>query len=82
MVDLLDAEGPDLKLDIPNGKVIKENYVGKNIVNYDSMLVYDDWTHTSYVSYQGTTGKQYKAYVCIWAGKNGGGDTRYMWATM
>lgn len=38
-VDLLDAEGPDLKLEIPNGKVIKENYVGKNIVNYDSMLV-------------------------------------------
>lgn len=38
-VDLLDAEGPDLKLDIPNGKVIKENYVGKNIENYDSMLV-------------------------------------------
>lgn len=38
-VDLLDAEGPDLKLDIPGGKVIKENYVGKNIVNYDSMLV-------------------------------------------
>jgi len=38
-VDLLDAEGPDLKLDIPNGKIIKENYVGKNIENYDSMLV-------------------------------------------
>ncbi len=38
-VDLLDAEGPDLKLEIPNGKVIKENYVGKNLVNYDSMLV-------------------------------------------
>ncbi len=38
-VDLLDGEGPDLKLEIPNGKVIKENYVGKNIVNYDSMLV-------------------------------------------
>ena len=38
-VDLLDAEGPDLKLDIPDGKVIKENYVGKNIENYDSMLV-------------------------------------------
>jgi uncharacterized Fe-S center protein len=38
-VDLLDAESPDLKLVIPNGKVIKENYVGKNIVNYDSMLV-------------------------------------------
>ena len=38
-VDLLDAEGPDLVLDIPNGKKIKKNYVGKNIKNYDSMLV-------------------------------------------
>ena len=38
-VDLLDAEGPDLELDIPNGKVIQKNYVGKDIVHYDSMLV-------------------------------------------
>ena len=38
-LDLLDAEGPDLGLDIPNGKVIKKNYVGKNIEKYDSMLV-------------------------------------------
>ena len=38
-VDLLDAEGPDLVLEIPNGKVIKENYVGKDLANYDSMLV-------------------------------------------
>ena len=38
-LDLLDAEGPDLVLDIPNGKVIKKNYVGKNITKYDSMLV-------------------------------------------
>ena len=37
--DLLDKEGPDLVLEIPNGKVLKENYVGKNLVNYDSMLV-------------------------------------------
>ena len=37
--DLLDAEGPDLVLDIPNGKKIKKNYVGKNLANYDSMLV-------------------------------------------
>ena len=37
--DLLDAEGPDLEIDIPNGKQIKKNYVGKNIENYDSMLV-------------------------------------------
>lgn len=38
-VDLLDAEGPDLELDIPEGKVIQKNYVGKNLANYDSMLV-------------------------------------------
>ena len=38
-VDLLDAEGPDLVLSIPNGKVIRENFVGKNLANYDSMLV-------------------------------------------
>ena len=38
-IDLLDKEGPDLVLDIPNGKVIKTNYVGKDLANYDSMLV-------------------------------------------
>lgn len=38
-VDLLDAEGPDKVLEIPNGKVIKKNYVGKDIEKYDSMLV-------------------------------------------
>ena len=38
-VDLLDAAGPDLELTIPNGKVIQKNYVGKDIVHYDSMLV-------------------------------------------
>ncbi len=38
-VDLLDETGPDKVLDIPNGKVINKNYVGKNIDNYDSMLV-------------------------------------------
>ena len=37
--DLLDAEEPDLVLDIPNGIVIKKDYVGKNIANYDSLLV-------------------------------------------
>ena len=38
-VDLLDAAGPDLVLDIPNGKQIQKNFVGKDIVNYQSMLV-------------------------------------------
>ncbi len=38
-VDIMDAEGPDLVLEVPNGKVLKKNYVGKNLKNYDSMLV-------------------------------------------
>jgi uncharacterized Fe-S center protein len=38
-VDLMDADGPDIKIDIPNGKVLKEDILGKNIQNYDSMLV-------------------------------------------
>lgn len=38
-VDLLDAQGPDMVLDIPNGKVIKKNYVGKDLAKYDSLLV-------------------------------------------
>ena len=38
-VDLLDGEGPDMELPIPGGKVIQKNYVGKNLANYDSMLV-------------------------------------------
>lgn len=37
--DLLDAEGPDLVLDIPGGQVIQKNYVGKDIANYNGMLV-------------------------------------------
>lgn len=38
-VDIMDGEGPDDVLDIPNGKTIQKNYVGKNMKNYDSMLV-------------------------------------------
>lgn len=32
-VDLLDATGPDMVLEIPNGKIIKKNYVGKDLAN-------------------------------------------------
>ena len=38
-VDLMDAEGPDLELPIPNGLRLKKNFVGKNLAKYDSMLV-------------------------------------------
>ena len=37
-VDIMDAT-EEMVLDIPNGKVIKKNYVGKHLENYDSMLV-------------------------------------------
>lgn len=38
-IDIMDGEGPDMELDIPSGEQIKKNYVGKNLENYDSMLV-------------------------------------------
>ncbi|MBQ3587943.1 MAG: DUF362 domain-containing protein [Oscillospiraceae bacterium] len=38
-VDLLDAEGPDMVLEVKNHKQIDKNYVGKNLAKYDSLLV-------------------------------------------
>ena len=38
-VDLMDEEDDDLVLEIPNGKILKQNFVGKNMKNYQSMLV-------------------------------------------
>ena len=38
-VDILDSEKPDLELQIPNGKILKQNFVGKHTSNYNSMLV-------------------------------------------
>lgn len=43
------------------------------------MLGYDNYYHTGHVEYKGTIGRYYKAYVCVWAGKDGAGDTRYFW---
>lgn len=47
--------------------------------DYPGMLVYNDYSHMGHVEYNGTIGRYYKAYVCIWAGKNGDGDTRNFW---
>ena len=38
-VDLLDAQGPDMVLEIPGGKRIKKNFVGKDLANYDATLI-------------------------------------------
>ena len=45
------------------------------------MLSYNDAFHTGHVTYNGVVGRYYKAYVCIWGGKNGQGDTRYFWTS-
>ena len=37
--DILDGEGPDTVLEIPDGLKIKKNYIGKDTANYDSVLV-------------------------------------------
>ncbi len=37
--DLMDAEGPDDVIEIPEGQVIQKDFVGKNMKNYRSMLV-------------------------------------------
>ena len=49
--------------------------------DYPDMLGYDDFSHTGHIQYNGTIGRYYKAYVCVWAGKNGAGDTRYFWTS-
>ena len=38
-VDLMDKEGPDISIPVLHGKILKEDFLGKNIQNYDSMLV-------------------------------------------
>ena len=45
------------------------------------ILSYNDDYHSGHVDYNGTPGKYYKAYVCIWGGKGGKGDTRYFWTS-
>ena len=38
-VEILDSEQPDEELDIPNGFILKKNYIGSKTKNYDSILV-------------------------------------------
>jgi uncharacterized Fe-S center protein len=80
-VDLLDAEGPDLELDIPQGKQIKKNYVGKNLVNYDSMLVLSHFKGHPMGGYGGAL-KQLSIGVASSFGKayiHGAGEPEKIW---
>ena len=38
-VDIMDASGPDMILPVSPGNILDENYVGKNLKNYDSCLI-------------------------------------------
>lgn len=60
------------------------DWTWKKTFTHDStsgMLSYNDDFHSGHVTYSGTAGKYYKAYVTIWAGKNGDGDARYFWTS-
>ena len=79
--DLLDAEGPDKVLDIEGGKVIKKNYVGKNIENYDSMLVLSHFKGHPMGGYGGAL-KQLSIGVASSFGKayiHGAGEPEKIW---
>ena len=80
-VDLLDAEGPDKILEIPDGRIIKKNYVGKDIENYDSMLVLSHFKGHPMGGYGGAI-KQLSIGVASSFGKqfiHGAGDPDKFW---
>ena len=82
-VDLLDAEGPDLELAIPNGKIIKKNFVGKDIENYDSMLVLSHFKGHPMGGYGGAL-KQLSIGVASSFGKayiHGAGEPEKIWTS-
>ena len=55
----------------------------KTFIHNDNpqMLSYNDNYHSGYVECQGVPGRYYKAYVCIWGGSDGDGDTRYFYTS-
>ena len=82
-VDLLDAEGPDLELEIPNGRVIRKNFVGKDIACYDSMLVLSHFKGHPMGGYGGAL-KQLSIGVASSYGKayiHGAGDPEKIWTS-
>lgn len=82
-VDLLDAQGPDLELDIPNGKQIQKNYVGKDIVNYDSCLVLSHFKGHPMGGYGGALKQLSIGFASAYGKKyiHGAGDVDNFWGT-
>ena len=82
-VDLLDAEGPDLELEIPDGAVIKKNYVGKNLADYDSMVVLSHFKGHPMGGYGGAL-KQLSIGIASSFGKayiHGAGEPEKIWTS-
>ena len=82
-MDLLDAEGPDMELSIPNGKRIKKNFVGKDLANYDSMLVLAHFKGHPRGGYGGAL-KQLSIGIASSAGKayiHGAGEPEKIWTS-
>ncbi len=82
-VDLMDAEGPDLELAIPNGKKIKKNFVGKTLTRYDSLLVLSHFKGHPMGGYGGAI-KQLSIGFASSLGKayiHGVGDTNNFWGS-
>ena len=82
-VDLMDAEGPDLELPIPKGKIIKKNFVGKNLANYDSLLVLSHFKGHPMGGYGGAL-KQLSIGIASSAGKayiHGAGVPEDIWTS-
>ena len=80
-VDLLDGEGPDMELSIPDGKVIQKNFVGKNLVNYDGMIVLSHFKGHPMGGYGGAL-KQLSIGVASAYGKayiHGAGEVEKIW---
>lgn len=82
-VDIMDEEGPDLQLLIPNGKVIQKNYVGKHLTRYDSLLVLSHFKGHPMGGFGGAL-KQLSIGCASSAGKaniHGAGKPEEMWTT-
>lgn len=80
-VDLLDAEGPDLELSIPGGKCIQKNFVGKDIVNYDSALILSHFKGHPMGGYGGALKQLSIGFASSYGKKyiHGVGDTENFW---
>lgn len=80
--DYMDELGA-LRIQIYESSDDGATWTWKKTFTHDStsgMLSYNDDFHSGYVTYYGWPSRQYKAYVCVWGGKDGQGDTRYFWA--